>query len=110
LLGTYESLLGYVVFVLFVFHAATGVALFRLRRDRPSALRPYRTWGYPWVPLLFVLTSLSFVINALVTNPRDSFIGVAIVALGAPAYWWWHRLAPRVTTGLPEHRSSPPRR
>lgn len=110
LLGTYESLLGYVVFVLFVFHAATGVALFRLRRVRPSAPRPYRTWGYPWVPLLFVLTSLSFVINALVTNPRDSFIGVAIVALGAPAYWWWHRSAPRVITSLPAHTSSPPRR
>jgi basic amino acid/polyamine antiporter, APA family len=108
LLGTYENLLGYVVFVLFLFHAATGVALFRLRRERPGAPRPYRTWGYPWVPLLFVLTSLGFVINALVTNPRDSCIGVAIVALGAPAYWWWRRGAPRVATGLPEHQSRPP--
>jgi len=107
LFGTYERLLGYAVFVLFVFHAATGVALFRLRRERPNAPRPYRTWGYPWVPLLFVLTSLSFVINALVTNPRDSFIGVAILALGAPAYWWWRRGATRVAAGLPDHVSGP---
>ena len=91
LLGTYETLLGYVVFVLFVFHAATGVALFQLRRSRPDATRPYRTWGYPWVPLIFVLTSLAFVINALITSPRDSLIGVGILALGVPACTWWKR-------------------
>jgi len=89
--GNYQQLLGYTVFVLFVFHAATGVALFRLRYSRPTAARPYRTFGYPWVPGLFVVASLGFVINALVTSPRDSLIGVGIVAMGAPAYWWWRR-------------------
>ncbi len=95
LVGSYEQLLGYVVFVLFVFHAATGIALFRLRRTRPDAPRPYRVFGYPWVPLLFVLTSLAFVVNALVTSPRDSLIGVGIVALGIPAYLAWTKSAGR---------------
>ena len=108
LLGTYESLLRYSVFVLFVFHTATGVALFRLRRSRPTAPRPYRTWGYPWVPLLFVLTSVAFVINALVTSPRDSFIGVALVALGAPGYWLWRRGAARVATELSPRSAATP--
>ncbi len=76
-----------------LFHTATGVALFRLRRDRPDASRPYRVSGYPWVPGLFVLTSLLFVVNALVTSPVDSLIGVGIVALGLPAYLWWRRAA-----------------
>jgi basic amino acid/polyamine antiporter, APA family len=56
LIGNYEQLLSYVVFVLFVFHAATGCALFWLRHTRPAARRPYRTWGFPWVPGLFVVT------------------------------------------------------
>lgn len=68
LIGTYGQMLGYVVLVVFLFHTATGVALFRLRRDRPDAARPYRVWGYPWVPGVFVLTSLLFVANTLVTS------------------------------------------
>ena len=100
LIGSYEQLLGYAVFVLFLLHFLTGVAHFSLRRSRPDAVRTYRTWGFPWVPGLFVLTAFGFVVNALVTSPRDSFIGVGIVAMGAPAYWWWRRAArARATAG-----------
>jgi len=91
--GTYEQLLGYLVFMLYVFHTATGLALFRLRRARPSADRPYRAWGYPWVPGLFVMTSLLFVANSLVASPVDSLIGLGLVALGVPAYTRWRRTA-----------------
>jgi APA family basic amino acid/polyamine antiporter len=93
LLGTFEQLLDYGVVALFLFHAATGLALFRLRRTRPGAARPYRVWGYPWVPAGFVLTSLLFVINSLVASPADSVIGLGLVALGLPAYVWWRRTA-----------------
>ena len=95
LIGSYEQLLSYAVFVLFSFHAATGCALFWLRHTRPAVRRPYRTWGFPWVPGLFVATSLGFVIDTLVTSPRDSLMGVGIVAMGAPAYLWWRRTARR---------------
>src|SRR5262245_43894218 len=91
--GTYQQLLGYLVFMLYVFHAATGLALFRLRRLRPSAARPYRAWGYPWVPGLFVMTSLLFVANSLLASPVDSLIGLGLVALGVPAFKWWRRTA-----------------
>ena len=87
--GTYEQLYTYVVFALFLFHAATGAAVLVLRRTRPDAPRPYRTWGYPFVPLLFVATSLAFVVNTLVEKPVESGIGLAIVALGVPAYAFW---------------------
>jgi len=62
-----------------------------LRRTRPDAPRPYRTWGYPLVPLAFIATSLLFVVNTLVEKPVESGIGLAIVALGVPAYAFWRR-------------------
>jgi basic amino acid/polyamine antiporter, APA family len=89
--GTYEQLYTYVVFAMFVFHAGTGVAVMVLRRTRPDAPRPYRTWGYPWVPLVFVGWSLLFVANTLVSKPMESGIGLAVILLGVPAYVGWRR-------------------
>ena len=89
--GTYEQLYTYVVFALFVFHAATGAAVMVLRRTRPELPRPYRTWGYPVVPLLFIGWSLVFVGNTLVSKPMESGIGLLMVGLGVPAYLAWRR-------------------
>lgn len=89
--GTYEQLYTYVVFASFCFHAGLGAAVIVLRRARPDAPRPYRTWGYPLVPLAFILTSLAFVANTLVEKPVESLIGLGLVALGLPAYAWWRR-------------------
>jgi APA family basic amino acid/polyamine antiporter len=89
--GTYEQLYTYAVFAAFVFHIATAVAVIHLRRTRPDAPRPYRTWGYPWVPIVFAAASLAFVANTLVERPMESFLGLGLVALGLPAYAWWRR-------------------
>lgn len=93
--GTYEQLYTYVTFAMFVFHAATGASVIVLRRTRPDAPRPYRTWGYPWVPLLFIGSSLWFVLNTLVNKPVESGIGLLLVALGVPAYLGWRRRTKR---------------
>ena len=74
-----------------VFHAATGWSLFVLRRTRPHAPRPYRAWGYPWVPAVFVLSSAGLVANTLWEKPVESLWGLALVASGLPVYWWWRR-------------------
>ncbi len=89
--GTYEQLYTYVVFAAFVFHVATALAVIHLRRTRPEAPRPYRTWGYPWVPIVFAAASLAFVVNTLIERPMESLIGLGLVALGLPAYAWWRR-------------------
>jgi len=89
--GTYEQLFTYVIFAVFLFHAMTGAAVFVLRRTRPDAPRPYRVWGYPVLPAVFTLTALAFVANTLVEKPKESGLGLLLLALGIPAYVWWRR-------------------
>jgi APA family basic amino acid/polyamine antiporter len=89
--GTYEQLFTYVIFAVFLFHAMTGAAVFVLRRARPDAPRPYRVWGYPVVPAVFTLTALAFVANTLIEKPKESGLGLLLLALGIPAYLWWRR-------------------
>jgi len=91
--GTYEALYTYVVVILFLFHAATGLAVFVLRFKKPDWPRPYRVTGYPLVPLVFVLTSLAFVLNSLIERPVESLFGFGILLLGLPAYAYWRRTA-----------------
>jgi basic amino acid/polyamine antiporter, APA family len=91
--GTYEQLYTYVVFAAVVFHVATGAAVFVLRKKRPDAPRPYRVWGYPWVPALFIAASCVLVGNTLWEKPVESLWGLGLVALGLPAYAWWRRRA-----------------
>jgi basic amino acid/polyamine antiporter, APA family len=89
--GTYSQLYTYVVFASVVFHAATAAAVFVFRRRLPDAPRPYRTWGYPVVPALFILACLLLIGNTLQASPRESLIGLVLVALGLPAYALFRR-------------------
>jgi APA family basic amino acid/polyamine antiporter len=89
--GTFEQLYTYVVFAVFLFHAATAAAVFVLRRTRADAPRPYRVWGYPVVPAAFILVCLAFVLNTLREKPEESAWGLGLIALGIPAYGWWRR-------------------
>jgi APA family basic amino acid/polyamine antiporter len=87
--GTYEQLFTYVMFASILFSVAGGIALFRLRRLMPAHPRPYKTWGYPVVPLIFIVGSLAFVLNTLMERPTESLAGLGLLALGLPAYWYW---------------------
>jgi APA family basic amino acid/polyamine antiporter len=89
--GTYEALYTYVIVVLFLFHAATGMAVFVLRVKKPDWPRPYRVTGYPVVPAVFILTSLGFVLNALFERPTEALFGFFILLLGIPAFLYWKR-------------------
>lgn len=87
--GSYDQLYTFAVFAVVLFHVATGAAVFVLRRTRPDLPRPYRVWGYPLVPAVFVLSSLAFLFNTLCERPGASLLGLGILALGIPAYLWW---------------------
>jgi amino acid transporter len=80
------------------FYTLAVGAVFVLRRRRPDLERPYRVWGYPIVPLLFLVSSVGMVVNALVTRPVDTGITFGIILLGLPVYFIWRRVSPaRVT-------------
>jgi basic amino acid/polyamine antiporter, APA family len=89
--GTYEQLFTYVMFSSILFSVAAGLALFLLRRTRPDHPRPYRAWGYPVVPALFVLGAAAFVLNTLFEKPAESIAGLGLVAAGVPVYMWSKR-------------------
>lgn len=77
------------------FYALTVAAVFVLRRRRPELPRPYRVWGYPVVPAVFLLASAGMVLNALVTDPANTGVTLLIIAVGLPVYWLRARLSAR---------------
>ena len=87
--GTFEQLLTYVVFVGWIFYALGALSIFVYRRRQPDRPTPFRVPGYPWTPAIFVLASGAIVVNTLVGQPREAFLGLAAVALGTPAYFVW---------------------
>jgi len=89
--GSYEQLFTYVMFSSILLHMVGAIGLFRLRRTRPDHPRPYRVWGYPYVPAVFILASTAFVLNTLREKPTESFAGLGLLALGLPVYWYFKR-------------------
>ena len=92
-LETFGDAAAFVVFAAFLFYALTVAAVYRLRRARPGATRPYRCTGYPVTPALFVLVAVAFVAAMLQDEGerKNALKGLAIVLLGLPYYWWWTR-------------------
>ncbi len=84
--GTVENLFTYVTFMDIAFMTLAGAAVFLFRRRLPDAERPYRTWGYPVVPLVFVGISAAFVINTLIQRPVQALAGLALLAIGWLVY------------------------
>jgi APA family basic amino acid/polyamine antiporter len=93
LTGTYEELFTYVTFTVVVFFIAATLAIFRLRKTRPEAYRPYKTWGYPVIPAVFGFAMLLIAGNSLSEKPVESFLGLLIMLAGLPIYYYWAKKA-----------------
>lgn len=91
LTGTYSDLLDYVIFAQMLFYVLTIAGLFVLRKKQPLAERPYKAFGYPVLPALYIAIAVFFEICILVYKPRYTWPGLIIVALGIPAYLAWRR-------------------
>jgi APA family basic amino acid/polyamine antiporter len=87
----YGVLLDYVIFAVLIFYVLTIGGLFRLRRKRPDAERPYRAWGYPVVPVLYIVTAIVIMLILILYQTQDTWPGLVIVLLGVPVYWAWSR-------------------
>jgi APA family basic amino acid/polyamine antiporter len=88
---TYNRLFTYVVLGEFIFYAMSAGAVILLRHTAAEMPRPYRTWGYPWTPLVFVLFSLWLIWNTAQQQLFDFGVGMALILAGLPLYWWMRR-------------------
>jgi len=89
--GTFDQLSDYVIFASWIFYGLVTSSVFVLRRKMPDAVRPYRTVGYPIMPLVFVLVAGWLVINTLLNRPVESVAGLVLIALGLPIYFYYRR-------------------
>jgi basic amino acid/polyamine antiporter, APA family len=89
--GTYDLLSTCVVFAEFVFYALSASAVITLRRTAPQVARPYRTWGYPVTPIVFIAFAIWLVYNTIVETPGYSAVGAGLILLGLPGYVYWRR-------------------
>jgi len=87
--GTFEQLLTYVVFAGWIFYALGAMSIFVYRRRHPEMPRPFRVPGYPWTPILFILSAAAIVLNTLVSQPGRAMVGIAAVLLGTPVFFIW---------------------
>ena len=87
--GRYEQLFTYVIFASWILYGMTTAAVIVLRKKRPDLSRPYRTIGYPFVPVLFVLVAIVLVLSTLLDSPRESLMGIGLILLGLPFYYYW---------------------
>src|SRR5215468_5811829 len=90
----YNDLLSYVVFSVLIFYALTIAGIFVLRRKRPEAERPYKAFGYPFVPALYIVAASLILLVLLLYQTKTALVGLVIVLLGVPVYWLWSRNAP----------------
>jgi APA family basic amino acid/polyamine antiporter len=89
LTGQYQALFTKVIFAEFLFYALVTAGIFILRRREPGLTRPYRTWGYPFVPAIFVILSAGLLANTFLEQRSDSLWGLVLMGSGIPAYFLW---------------------
>jgi basic amino acid/polyamine antiporter, APA family len=91
--GQFRELYTLVIFPSWILYGMAAASVIVLRYKHPEMPRPYRVWGYPWVPVVFVLVAAALLYSTLLTSPRESGIGLVLMVLGLPFYFHWKRSA-----------------
>lgn len=89
--GTYSNLLDYVIFSVLIFYVMTIIGIFILRKKRPDADRPYKAFGYPFIPIFYIITAVLIMVILLIYKPYYTWPGLIIVLLGIPVYFIWNK-------------------
>ena len=93
ILGSFEQIFTFAMFAAIAFWVAAAASVFTLRKKYPMMKRPYKTWGYPFIPGLFILASTGILLNTLIEKTVESAAGIVLVLLGIPVYYYWRRKA-----------------
>jgi APA family basic amino acid/polyamine antiporter len=89
--GSFDTLTDYVIFGSWIFYGLATASVFIFRKKMPNAERPYKAWGYPIVPVLFLLVTAFLLINTILTATKQALIGLGLIALGLPVYFYLSR-------------------
>jgi APA family basic amino acid/polyamine antiporter len=92
--GTYEELYSLFVFAVWIFFALNAIALLRLRKIEPNLSRPYRAWGYPLTPLIFLIAAIALTLNLWMIRPVRSSLGLLVILAGIPFFYLWRKSPP----------------
>ncbi len=99
--GWFDDLYNFVIFGSWILYLMTALSVIVLRHKQPKMDRPYRVIGYPLVPVLFVIVALILLVSTLQTRPRESLMGLGMMALGIPFYFFWKRRQQTTFLGKP---------
>jgi len=89
--GTYSNLLDYVMIAVLVFYVVTIIGIFVLRKKKPLENRPYKAFGYPVVPAIYIVMALFIIISLIILKSEYTWPGLIIVLLGVPVYYLWKK-------------------
>lgn len=90
--GSFDQLTDMLIFASFIFYGATTLGVFILRKKMPDAPRPYKTWGYPVVPALFIVFCVALLIITFASKPREAMMGLSLMLSGIPFYFYWKKV------------------
>lgn len=93
--GTFDQLTDMIIFAVFIFYGATSLGVFILRKKMPDAHRPYKVWGYPFVPAFYILFCIGLFCNTIVARPREAAIGSVLILLGIPVFLFLQKKYPK---------------
>lgn len=100
--GTFDQLTDLAIFAFWLFYGMVVASVFVFRKREPDVARPYRTWGYPIVPAIFVLLTIYLIVFTIKDAPLQSLIGLVIIAAGLPVYWYFSRKNPETPGPNPD--------
>lgn len=89
--GSFDQLTDMLVFASFIFYGATTLGVFVLRYKMPDAERPYKAWGYPIVPAIFIIFCLILIVVTFTTKPREALLGIGLMLTGIPFWLYWNK-------------------
>ncbi|MDP2039526.1 MAG: amino acid permease, partial [Ignavibacteria bacterium] len=87
--GSFDMITDYVIFASWLFYMLGAFGVFVLRKKMPDVPRPYKVWGYPYTPAIFVIFAFLFLVNSIVSDTQNAMMGLILVASGLPFYFFW---------------------